>query len=125
MPAILNWFLRLVVTNPIVMRLVQGGSKRARHLYIRSGYLALMIVVLLFVLLNATSQSSLSMRELAAAGANMFSQVSYLQVALICLLTPIFMAGAIAQEANPRTWDIMLTTPLNALQIVLGNLFGR
>ncbi|MHC4448029.1 MAG: hypothetical protein ACYSXF_09660, partial [Planctomycetota bacterium] len=35
------------------------------------------------------------------------------------------MAGAIAQEANPRTWDILLTTPLNSLQVVLGNLFGR
>jgi len=124
MPAILNWFLRLIVTNPIVMRLVQGGSRRTRHLYIRAGYLALMIVVLLLVLLNAT-QVSLSMRELAAAAANMFSQVSYLQVGLICLLTPVFMAGAIAQEANPRTWDIILTTPMNALQIVLGNLFGR
>ena len=31
----------------------------------------------------------------------------------------------IAQEADPRTWDILLTTPLGATQIVLGNLFGR
>ncbi|MEM7229707.1 MAG: hypothetical protein AAF432_12920 [Planctomycetota bacterium] len=125
MPVILNWFLRLIITNPIVMRIVQGGSRRARHLYIRAGYLALMIVVLLFVLLNATSGGELSMRELAASGATMFRDVSYLQVILIILLTPVFMAGAIAQEANPRTWDIMLTTPLSALQIVLGNLFGR
>jgi ABC-type transport system involved in multi-copper enzyme maturation permease subunit len=35
------------------------------------------------------------------------------------------MAGAIVQEASPRTWDILLTTPLGNLQIVLGNLFGR
>ena len=35
------------------------------------------------------------------------------------------MAGAIAQEASPRTWDILLTTPLRPLQIVVGNLFGR
>ncbi|HWB20387.1 MAG TPA: hypothetical protein VG711_08820, partial [Phycisphaerales bacterium] len=34
-------------------------------------------------------------------------------------------AGAIAQEANPQTWDILLTTPLNSMQITLGNLFGR
>ena len=39
--------------------------------------------------------------------------------------TPIFMAGAIAQESSPRTWDILLTTPLTNLQIVLGTLFGR
>jgi ABC-type Na+ efflux pump permease subunit len=35
------------------------------------------------------------------------------------------MAGAIAQEASPRTWEVLLSTPLSALQIVLGNLLGR
>jgi ABC-type transport system involved in multi-copper enzyme maturation permease subunit len=51
--------------------------------------------------------------------------VAYLQIGLICILAPVFMAGAIAQEASPRTWEVLLTTPLSALQIVLGNLFGR
>ncbi len=125
MPVFVNWLLRLVVTNPICVRLVQGGSRRARHFYIRAGYLAALIVVLLFALLGRASGSSLSYQELAAAGAVSFQTVSYLQVLLICLLTPIFMAGAIAQEANPRTWDIILTTPLSASQVVLGNLFGR
>jgi len=91
---------------------------------IRSAYLAVMIVVLAFALLSKLDSSSL-VRDLASAGAQTFMWISYLQVLLICLLTPIFMAGAIAQEANPRTWDIMLTTPLSNLQIVLGNLFGR
>ncbi len=125
MPALLNWFLRLVPTNPIVMRLVFVGSRQLRHLYIRAGYLAVMIVVLLYVLIDPGRGGALSLRELASDGANMFQHVSFLQVALICLLTPVFMAGAIAQEANPRTWEIMLTSPLNNLQIVLGNLFGR
>src|SRR4051812_38174571 len=99
MPVFVNWLLRLLPTNPICMRLVQGGSTRMRHLYIRAGYLAVMIVVLLFVLLSSVSGSGTpSTRELAAAGANMFRGVSYLQVGLICILTPIFMAGAIAQE---------------------------
>ena len=53
MPAFLNWLLRLLPTNPICMRLVQGGSRRLRHLYIRAGYLAVMIIVLLFVLLSS------------------------------------------------------------------------
>ncbi len=124
MPAFLNWLLRLVLTNPVCMRLVQGGSRRGRHLLLRAGYLAVMIFVLLFALLTA-SAGVRSVRELAIAGAQTFTWISYLQVTLICLLTPVFMAGAIAQEANPRTWDILLTTPLGNLQIVLGNLFGR
>ncbi len=124
MPALVNWLLRLLPTNPICMRLVQGGSCRLRHMYLRSGYLGVMVVILLFAML-ANVQGAVSVRELAAGAANTFILISYLQVGLICLLTPVFMAGAIAQESNPRTWDILLTTPLNSLQIVLGNLFGR
>ncbi len=122
MPAVLNWLLRLVITNPIAVRLVSNGSKRTRHLFIRSGYLAAITVTLLAALLG---QQGVSLREMAAAGASAFQFVAYLQLGMICLLAPVFMAGAIAQEANPRTWDILLTTPLNSLQIVLGNLFGR
>lgn len=124
MPVFLRWLLNLVVTNPIVVRLVQGGSRRLRHLYIRAGYLAVLIVVLLALLLQVKGGTT-SFRVLAAAGASAFEYVAYLQIALICILAPVFMAGAIAQESNPRTWDILLTTPLSALQIVLGQLFGR
>ncbi len=123
MPAFLRSMADLLPTNPICIRLVQGGSTRRRHLYVRSGYLAVLILVLLASLIGTPGGGTL--RDLAQAGAGAFGIVAVGQIALICLLTPIFMAGAIAQEANPRTWDILLTTPLNALQIVLGNLFGR
>ena len=125
MPAFLNWLLRLVFTNPICMRLVQGGSRRRRHLFIRSGYLGVMIFVLLFAMIGIGGSGPTSVRDLATRGALIFMFIAYLQVGLICLLTPVFMAGAITQEANPRTWDILLTTPLGNMQIVLGNLFGR
>lgn len=94
-------------------------------MYVRSGYLAVLIVVLLWALIFNTREGDLSYLELARAGASSFTYIAYLQILLIFLLTPIFMAGAISQEANPRTWDILLTTPLSSLQIVLGNLLGR
>lgn len=125
MPAILNWFLRLLPTNPICVRVVTGGSLRMRQLVIRGGFLgALILLMLLMLLVNFTS-STTSLRSLATTGAMIFAFVSIIQVLLVCLLTPVFMAGAIAHEANPRTWEILLSTPLNSLQIVLGNLFGR
>lgn len=125
MPAALRWFLNLAPTNPIAVRLVQNGSRRMRHLYIRSIYLAVLIVVLLYLLLTKSGAGALDYRALAAVGAQCFTWVAFLQIGLICVLAPVFMAGAIAQEANPKTWDIILTTPLSAAQIVLGNLFGR
>lgn len=123
MPAALRWLFNLGPTNPIVVRLVQGGSRRTRHMYVRAAYLAVLIIVLLARLLVA--QSAPNLRDLAAASASAFELVAYLQVGLICIIAPVFMAGAIAQEANPRTWDILLTTPMSALQIVLGQTLGR
>lgn len=126
MPIFLRWFLRLGPLNPIAVRLVQGGSRRARHFYIRAIYLGVLIACLLWALmLNSPMSSQTSLRNLASGASQSFSFVANLQIALICLLAPVFMAGAIAQEANPKTWDILLTTPLSPAEIVLGNLFGR
>ncbi|MBY0307297.1 MAG: ABC transporter permease [Phycisphaerales bacterium] len=127
MPVLLRWFLRLGPTNPIAVRLVQNGSRRPRHYYIRIGYLGVLILVLLWALLFKASAGAgeQSYQALAAAGSSSFAYIAYLQIGLICILAPVFMAGAIAQEADPRTWDILLTTPLKASEIVLGNLLGR
>ncbi|TVQ62098.1 MAG: hypothetical protein EA378_06440 [Phycisphaerales bacterium] len=125
MPIFLRWLLALGPTNPIAVRLVQNGSRRRKHLLVRSLYLAALIIVLLWALLLNTQGDALDYRQLARAGAQSFTYVAYLQVGLICVLAPVFMAGAISQEADPRTWDILLTTPLSGPQIVLGNLFGR
>ena len=121
MAGLVDRLLRVLPLNPIVVRIVEGGSRRPRHLLIRSGYLAVMVLILLIALLGAGS----TLRELAQRGASAFAIVSYGQVFLICVLAPVFLGGVIAQEANPNTWDVMLTTPLSSLQIVLGNLFGR
>lgn len=125
MPVFLRWLLRFGPINPIAVRLVQGGSRRSRHLYIRTIYLGALIITLLYLLLAMPAGGQLSQLKLAAAASGSFAVVAYLQIALICILAPVFMAGAIAQEANPRTWDILLTTPMSAGEIVLGNLLGR
>lgn len=125
MPIFIRWLLRLGPANPIAVRLVQNASRRSKHNYARSGYLGILIIVLLWAMLGSTPTGDVSYRELAAAGASSFAGIAYLQVALICIIAPVFMAGAISHEANPKTWDILLTTPMSKLEIVLGNFFGR
>ncbi len=44
---------------------------------------------------------------------------------LVALLSPIFTAGAITQEKDSQTYDILLATPLTNGQIVLGSLLSR
>ena len=111
----------LLPTNPVVVRLVTGAGRRRRDLLVRGITLAALMLLVVLPLLSSGG----TLKEMAQSGASVFTLISYGQLAAICLLTPLFMAGAIAQESDPRTWEILLTTPLTSLQIVLGNLAGR
>jgi ABC-type transport system involved in multi-copper enzyme maturation permease subunit len=121
LPSILQWLFRFGPTNPICTRLAVTGSRRESHLAIRTAYLVILMTIFLVALLGDSG----TLRAMAQRGAQAFTIISFGQVFLICLLTPVFMSGAITQEANTQTWDILLTSPLNAFQIVIGNLLGR
>ena len=124
MSALWGWLWQLGPANPIVVRVVQGGSRRRRHLWLRMAYLGMLIGMMLMGLLVAGGGSG-DLGEMAKGAARVFVIVSYGQVVLICLLAPLFMAGAIGDEQAGQTMDILLTTPLSNLQIVLGSLIGR
>lgn len=126
MDLIYAWLWRLLPGNPIVLRIVQGGSRQLRHFWTRMIYLGLFTaIVILMLLFSAISTKSTDVTAVAKSGAELFQVISYVQIVLICLLAPIFMAGAITSEQSGQTFNILLTTPLTNLQIVLGSLAGR
>ncbi len=127
MRAVYQWLWHLIPGNPMVVRIVQGGSQRAQHLWVRMGYLGALVLLMLIGLLRPGSGmgGEMSLTDLAKSGTWVFAIISYGQVVLVCLLSPLFMAGAIGQERAGQTYNILLTTPLSNLQIVLGSLFGR
>lgn len=126
MQGLYRWLWLLLPANPILVRIVQGGSRQLRHLWVRMGYLgALIVLVLIGLLIGEGLGHQKGLNELAKAGTWVFAIVSYGQVALVCLLAPLFMAGAISQEQTGKSYDILLTTPLSNLQIVIGSLLGR
>ncbi|MEA2736020.1 MAG: hypothetical protein QOE14_2471, partial [Humisphaera sp.] len=121
-----EYIWRLIPANPILLRVVEAASKRRRDLFVRCGYLALLILVVIFALIGSgASLGGGSLGELAKVSAKLFQQMSYLQLGLVALLAPIFTAGAITQEKDSQTYDILLATPLTNGQIVLGSLLSR
>ncbi|MEX0655696.1 MAG: hypothetical protein WD534_11420 [Phycisphaeraceae bacterium] len=126
MHAIYRWAWTMGPGNPMIVRIIQGGSRRGQHLWVRMGYLgALIALVLIGLLSGGGMQQQVSLTDLAKAGTWVFGIVAYGQVVLVCLLAPLFMAGAIGREQQGQTFNILLTTPLSNLQIVLGSLMGR
>ena len=118
---------RLIPANPILLRVVESGGKRRRDLIIRCAYLGLLVFVVVFSLMSTggAAGSSGSLSDLAKESAAIFQRMSYLQLGLVALLAPIFTAGAITQEKDSQTYDILLATPLSNGQIVLGSLLSR
>src|SRR6476469_888854 len=122
-----EYLWRLLPANPILLRVVETGGKKKRDLFIRCGYLGLLIIVVVFALATSGGQSSgsMSLSSLTNTSKQTFRYMSYLQLLLVSLLAPIFTAGAITQEKDSQTYDILLATPLTNGQIVLGSLMSR
>jgi len=123
MLGIADYFWRLVPANPILLRVVQTKSKRRFDLFVRCGYLGGLVAIVVFSILS--SQEAGSLDQLAKNSAQLFQTLSYWQLALVCFLAPIFTAGAITQEKDSQTYDILLSTPLTNGQIVLGSMLSR
>src|SRR5688572_26579372 len=119
-----EYFWRLIPANPILLRVVEAGGRRRRDLFIRCGYLGLLIFLVIFSLVSSGTGGA-SLGELAKMSDQIFARMSYLQLGLVALLAPIFTAGAITQEKDSQTYDILLATPLTNGQIVLGSLLSR
>lgn len=120
-----DYFWRLLPGNPILLRVVEAGGKRKRDLVIRCLYLGLLVFFVIFTLLAERSTTSASLTDLSNASRKIFWSMSYLQLGLVALLAPIFTAGAITQEKDSQTYDILLATPLSNAQIVMGSLMSR
>jgi ABC-type transport system involved in multi-copper enzyme maturation permease subunit len=127
-PAVLHdlgaWFWRLVPANPILTRVVYAGGRRVRHLWLRTGYLAILAAVVVIGVI-AKQSGTASLTDLAKNATQVFQVVSIVQLAMVCILAPLFTAAAITQEKDSQTYNILLSTPLTNGQIVLGSLLSR
>jgi ABC-type transport system involved in multi-copper enzyme maturation permease subunit len=118
------YFWRLAPGNPIVVRVVAAGGKRVRHMWARFAYLAILFVVMV-VASGELFRAGSSLADLAKNASSTFIAISIVQLILMSLVAPVFTAGAITQERDSNTFDILLTTPLTNAQIVLGTLLSR
>ncbi len=114
----------LLPANPIVLRVIAMSGKRVQHLVIRTTYLVVLLGVMLIAQAGMDSGSG-SLAALAKSSSRVFVYISFFQLAMIALVSPVFTAGAISQEKDADTFNVLLTTPLSNAQIVLGSLASR
>ena len=98
MLGIFDYLWRLIPANPILLRVVSTAGKRRRDLFIRCGYLGLLV---LLVMILGPGSSSGGLSELAKASASPFQHMSYLQLGLVTLLRNLYRRRHHAGKGQP------------------------
>jgi ABC-type transport system involved in multi-copper enzyme maturation permease subunit len=121
-----------MLPGPVFYHELRAVARRKRSYALRvviGLFLLYIVVVPLYrgnSLVYSTPESDgLSPHEMAVIGAGLFAAILWLQGAVILLLTPAFLAGAIAEDRQRKVLFYLLASPLSGAEIVLGKLAAR
>ena len=114
-----------LLVGSLFTREVVASSRRTRHYYMRCGY-----PVALFVLFWTCwqemigAQRIISVGDLARFGSLLFQILAFVQLVAVLFLSPLSVAGSVAQEKDRRTLVLLLMTELRNHELVLGKLLS-
>ena len=116
------------LTGPIFEKELRVSSRRRRNYWLRSVYILLLTAFVVVVWMsvveyrgNATFQQS----RMAVAGKKIIMTIVLFQFAATQLLAVIMLSTAISDEVYHRTLGLLMTTPVNSLQIVMGKVLSK
>ena len=118
------------LTGPIFDKELRVSSRRRRNYVLRFAYLVLLSAFVILVWFAAVSvQKSISSPTRAAqsslAGIAIVAAIVNFQFWATQLLAVVMLSAAISDEIHSRTLGILMTTPINSFQIVMGKLLSR
>jgi ABC-type transport system involved in multi-copper enzyme maturation permease subunit len=109
--------------NPVLLRELRVKMRGWRSVITIIAYLAVIILVTSFVILNMTgSPYSVTIDPNRSIGT--YTYLSAIQFILVMFIAPALTSGSISGERERQTLDLLLSTKLPAVSIVLGKLFA-
>ncbi|MEN6575552.1 MAG: ABC transporter permease subunit [Phycisphaerales bacterium] len=116
------------LTGPIFDKELRVSSRRRRNYSLRFFYVLVLTIFIAVVWLsfmdirgNATVQQSL----MAEAGRKIITRIVAFQFVAMQFLAVIMLSNAVSDEVYHRTLGLLMTTPINGLQIVMGKILSR
>ncbi|MHC4586055.1 MAG: ABC transporter permease [Planctomycetota bacterium] len=116
------------LTGPIFDKELRVSSRRRRNYVLRFAYLALMTIFLVLVWLEEVQYSGSSVyriSRMARAGQTIIMFIIWFQFLATQLIAVIMLSTSISDEIYNRTLGLLMTTPINSFQIVMGKLFSK
>ena len=127
-----SWMGWVKLFGPVLLYDMIRTARLARYSIIRMFYGAFLFCILLYMALilyltreMGNNREMLRPREIAVMAEMFFLTFMLVQLVLVILLTPAYVAGAIADEKDKKTIDYLLATDLDNREIVLSKLVSR
>jgi ABC-2 type transport system permease protein len=119
----LNW-----LTGAIFDKELRVASRRRRNYVLRFGYLSLLTLALLIAWLSIvriTGSSTYAASRMSLAGQTIVTFIVWFQFCAGQIAAGIMLSNAISDEIYHKTLGILMTTPINSFQIIMGKLLSR
>jgi ABC-type transport system involved in multi-copper enzyme maturation permease subunit len=126
----------LKLLGPVLVYDMIRTARRNRYFILRMLYAGFLFFILAYMLIIAYvmeqafmgpggGREGLGTRHYALLAETFFMVFMLVQLTLVVLLTPAYVAGAIAEEKDRKTMEFMLATDLRDREIVLSKLLSR
>jgi ABC-type transport system involved in multi-copper enzyme maturation permease subunit len=120
------------ILGPVLSYDVLRSARRGRFILVRWLYAVGLLLLLLWVYavwrsdrINRSQPATDEFRAMAKLGEDYFVAFSITQFLAVALLTPAYVAGAIAEEKEKKTLEFLLATDLENREIIFGKLVSR
>jgi len=114
------------LTGPIFDKELRVSSRRRRNYVLRFAYLSLLTIFLVLFWLEAVpyrgSSGALLSSRMARAGQTIIMFIVWFQFCATQIVAVVMLSNSISDEIYHRTLGLLMTTPINSFQIVMGKL---
>jgi ABC-type transport system involved in multi-copper enzyme maturation permease subunit len=125
-----RWLSPTVLTGPIFDKELRVSSRRKRNYVLRTVYLALLGAFVLLVWVTIAedfgrSSSAYTISRMSVAGRIVISSLAWFQFCALQLVAVVMLSTSISDEIYHKTLGVLMTTPINSFQIVVGKLLSK
>ncbi|MHC4564298.1 MAG: hypothetical protein ACYTE3_00915, partial [Planctomycetota bacterium] len=116
------------LTGPIFGKELRVSSRRRRNYVLRFAYLAFLTAFMALVWVQMATRGGSALYRLsrmAEAGKAIIATTVWFQFIATQVVAVIMLSTSISDEIYNRTLGLLMTTPVNSFQIVMGKLFSK
>lgn len=121
-----SWMGWIKLLGPVLFYDMIRTARQNRYFFLRMLYAGFLFIVLAYmVFFSVLLERQFGRRQHALLAESFFMFFMLVQLTLVVLLTPAYVAGSISDEKERKTIEFMLATDLRNREIVLSKLVSR